>query len=186
MRLFLLIVCLGVATSCEKAESPPPEPVEVRLDARTPARYFYFGEQGVTGTTDYTSIPELARAGVFVTLPGRTSLKEGEVLAVVEDDQGLKARVEPRFDVALRAYITQRPMALAASITEEARVIAELTPGSQALEAEREAREQVEAKLGGPTPFERAGIAPEDLMRQRRQRWARVRVPQPADFGLEP
>ena len=95
------------------------------------------------------------------------------------------SRFEPRVTVAQRAYITQRSVALGQSILETASVLMEATPGSDALEDEAEARAAAEAKFGGPSPFERAGISPEDLMRKRRKRRAQTQIPEPQDFGLE-
>ena len=178
-------------------DSGPPKPADappeaasdvIRLSDRTAARYFYFGEAGVTATNDFDAIPELARVGVFVSVPGQTNVKsldENLVWAVSEDEEGRYARVEPRVSVAQRAYITQRSVALGVAVAETASVQMEATPGSQALAEEEAARTKAEQRFGGPSPFEGAGISPEDLMRKRRKRRAQTQIPEPRDFGLE-
>jgi hypothetical protein len=189
--LVLFLFCLACCDATPKlpVESPSEDNSDViRLSDRTAARYFYFGEAGVTATNDFDAIPTLARVGVFVSVPGQTNVKsldESLVWAVSEDDEGRYARVEPRVTVAQRAYITQRSVALGQSISETASVLMEATPGSDALEDEAAARAQAEAKFGGPSPFESAGISPEDLMRKRRKRRAQTQIPEPRDFGLE-
>lgn len=189
--LALLFVCLASCDSRPKlpAEAPP-EPASdvIRLSDRTAARYFYFGEAGVTATNDFDAIPELARVGVFVSVPGKTNVKsldENLVWAVSEDAEGRYARVEPRVSVAQRAYIIQRSVALGMAVSETASVLMEATPGSQALEDEAAMRLKSEERFGGPSPFERAGISPEELMRKRRKRRAQTQIPEPQDFGLE-
>lgn len=160
----------------------------IRLSDRTAARYFYFGEAGIVATNDFDAIPLVSRVGVFVSVPGKTNIKsldEDLVWAVSEDDEGRYARVEPRVAVAQRAYITQRSVALGLSVLETASVQMESTPGSHALTEEKKVREAAEARLGGPSPFERAGVSPEALMRKRRTRRAQTQIPEPKDFGLE-
>lgn len=184
-RIGLILGAIAVVASC-KAEPPQAENslTEMRLNERTAIRYYYFSDEGLTPTTEYETIPVIRRAGVFAVIPKASNHGTGRLWAVYEDEQGLFARVEPREVVALRAYITQRPYAIARAVAEEARVMTEATPGSQALEAEAKALDEATEKLGR-SPFGNAGFDPAELMRARRSRWARVRVPEPKDYGLE-
>lgn len=181
-----MLTMLAWGSACEESTKPAPRPEIIRLDDKTPAKYYYFGERGVTETNDYTAIPEISKVGVFVTIIGQTySPGEGRVWAIMHDAEGRYAHIEERTAVAQRAYIAQRSVALATSVRDIASVMLERTPGSDVLKAEEALRGQAKDKLGGATPFEKAGISPEALMRKRRERWAKARMPEPRDFGLE-
>ena len=180
---FMLVMATA---ACDKAEPPAARPSQIRLDDSTKAKYYYFGERGVTETYDYADIPELSKVGVFVTIVGETyGPGEGNVWAIMHDEQGRYAHIERREAVAQRAYIAQRSVALATSVRDIARVMLEETEGSEALKAEEALRAEAQEKLGGASPFDKAGISPEELMRKRRTRWAKARIPEPRDFGLE-